>query len=508
MRLKRLVTVIAVAIGILCLLCLPNTAGAKRVARHPVRDGRGSPADPPLFPSPIKHVVVVILENHSFDNILGKFCVEVAQRELTRPGNNSRCDGATRGTNLQGRTTTLQPATNLVSPADHSVRAQRDAINSGKMNGFNADQPCRSNPRFCYSQYDPRSGPCPRRSCIPNLSTLATRYAVSDHTFELNASPSWAGHIAFAAASQDGFYGDNPTRPHRRKRFPAHRHGGWGCDSGDVTGWFGPQGKRRLVPSCIPNQADSLGPNWVKYQGPHAAYVPTIFDRLEADNLSWSIYGGYGHPKGKVSFQNSGWQWAICPTFAECLYNGQRDHLHAATQIESDGRHDRLPSFSIVTPTSADSEHNFYYADAGDNFLGQVIGGIQSGSDWRSTAVFVTYDDCGCFYDHVNPLAYSPQWGLRVPMVVVSPYVKLGYTDSNPATFAGILAFVEHTFGILPLNSADSSAYDYANSFCFSPSRDRCTRAGDRHTSMVTQRVPGTTATVHAEQVRADRDDT
>ena len=61
-----------------------------------------------------------------------------------------------------------------------------------------------------YTQFDPLSGPCAAGSCIPNLGRLATRYTISDRTFELDSSPSFEGHLAFAAGTQDGFYGDNP----------------------------------------------------------------------------------------------------------------------------------------------------------------------------------------------------------------------------------------------------------------------------------------------------------
>ena len=110
---------------------------------------------------------------------------------------------------------------------------------------------------------------------------------------------------------------------------------------------------------------------------------------------------------------------------------------------------------------------------AGDNWIGKVVSAIQNGPDWASTAIFITYDDCGCFYDHVAP-PINPdgtQQGPRVPMVIVSPYAIAGSTDSHNATFASILAFTEHVFGIPALAANDAAAYDYANSFNFSQRR-------------------------------------
>ena len=105
----------------------------------------------------------------------------------------------------------------------------------------------------------------------------------------------------------------------------------------------------------------------------------------------------------------------------------------------------------------------------GDNWIGRVLKALQRGPDWSSTAVFITYDDCGCFYDHVPPGVNpdgSPQ-GVRVPMVIISPYAKRGYTDTHPARFASILRFTEETFGLRSLGVNDRKAYDYAHSFNF-----------------------------------------
>ena len=102
----------------------------------------------------------------------------------------------------------------------------------------------------------------------------------------------------------------------------------------------------------------------------------------------------------------------------------------------------------------------------GDNWIGQVVSAIQSNPTlWASTAIFITWDDCGCFYDHVPP---PSGMGIRVPMVIVSPYAKPGYTDSNVASFASILAYVEHNFNLPSLGQADSTSYDYSDSFDYS----------------------------------------
>jgi phospholipase C len=94
-----------------------------------------------------------------------------------------------------------------------------------------------------------------------------------------------------------------------------------------------------------------------------------------------------------------------------------------------------------------------------------VVSAIENGPNWSSTAIFITYDDCGCFYDHVAP---PSGLGIRVPMVIVSPWSRRNFTDSNTASFASLLAFIEHRFELQPLGAADANAYDFSNSFDFS----------------------------------------
>jgi phospholipase C len=126
-----------------------------------------------------------------------------------------------------------------------------------------------------------------------------------------------------------------------------------------------------------------------------------------------------------------------------------------------------LPNFSVVLPDSANSQHNSWSMAVGDNWIGQVVGAIEGGPDWGSTAIFITYDDCGCFYDHVPP---PPGFGIRTPMVIASPWVKPSYTDSMQASYASPLAFTEHNLGLPPLGgqARDRTAYDYRNVFDFS----------------------------------------
>jgi phospholipase C len=206
--------------------------------------------------------------------------------------------------------------------------------------------------------------------------------------------------------------------------------------------------------------------------------IPTIMDRIAAAGLTWKLYG--------ANSTQGGYIWSICPTFAECLLTGQRNSMVPTKQILTDTASGGpgLPSFSVVLPNGIDSkghstktsQHNSTLMSVGDNWIGQVVSAIQGDTkDWSSTAIFITWDDCGCFYDHVPPPAGSG-FGIRVPMVIVSPYARPAFTDPTTASFASMLRFTERVFSLQPLTSADANAYDYFGSFNF-PAQPNLTKS-------------------------------
>jgi len=139
--------------------------------------------------------------------------------------------------------------------------------------------------------------------------------------------------------------------------------------------------------------------------------------------------------------------------------------------IIKDAKDSTLPAFSLLLPGGkGTSQHNGSSMRVGDNWIGQIMRELQKSPQWKSTAVFVTYDDCGCFYDHVRP-GKNPdgsQQGIRLPMVIAGGYAKRGFTDHTPATLAGLLKFTEQAFGLAPLGINDAQAYNYSNAFDFS----------------------------------------
>jgi phospholipase C len=398
--------------------------------------------------SPIKHVVVLYQENHAFDELLGNWCATTG-----------RCNGidVTKPVTLKGGAQVLMHRSpDLVPNVNHSVASQLAAMDGGLMDGWASVPGCTATPYIpgaipygCLTYYAPAQ--------IPNLVALSTKFAVSDRTFSMADSPTWGGHVYAVAATIDHFTGDNPVQPNPKPRGWT-KGPGWGCNSNLVTSWVNPStGVSSQQPSCIPDPALSL-PNGGAFEPTMAGYVPTIMDELDAASLPWRIY---------APSQNA--LRSICPSFAECEYgpSKQLQKVVPSGQVLTNAASGALPAFSVVIPTDTSSQHNGYSMAAGDNWIGQVVSAIENGPAWSSTAIFITYDDCGCFYDHVaagqNP--DGTRQGIRVPMVIVSPYAISGHTDSAVASFASILRFAEKTFGLSPLDVNDAGAYDFAGSF-------------------------------------------
>jgi phospholipase C len=432
--------------------------------------------------SRIHHVVVIDLENHSFDSILGFWCNR-------NPGRCPHGGMPSSVTLSDGSVVRPSVAPVTVPNVAHNVEAQQEAMNVvggvPRMNGWEDIHSLPSGPSCtaavnykCISGYTPAQ--------VPNTAALARTFAISDMTFSDAPSPSWEGHLEIVAATSDGFVGYNPV--------PAPgvtTHQGWGCDSNKVTPWQRrPGSAQQTVPSCIPDF--SLNPARYPYGGAFAPTpvpnVPTIMGRLHKTGLSWKIYSAVKGTKGYGIYD-------ICPSIAGCLDTSQLASLVPDGQFTKNAAAGTLPAFSIVTPGGLqfmNAGHNGMSITAMDNWVGQLVTAVEKGPDWPSTAVFITWDDCGCFYDQVPPprAPDGTQEGPRVPLIIVSPYAKRGYTDTTPATFASILAYTEHNFGLSPLGLNDAQAYPFTNAFNYS-------QAPLKPVRMVSRPLPASARHIH-----------
>ena len=398
----------------------------------------------PVASSPVKHIVVLYLENHSFDSLFGFWCDDHPRRcpQGGMPASVQLSNGAV-----------VKPFDDPdVSPiVKHTVHGQAAAIDHGKMDGWQKIPGCKAPKYRCISGYEP--------SQVPNLIALADQFAISDHFFSLADSTSWGGHVFAALGTLDHFLGSVPMIT-KGMIGP-----GWGCDSFRVTQWQPPtSGPVQLVPSCIPDPAVNR-PNGGAFKPTPVQPVPSIFQRLSAAGLSWASYAAVAGQKG--------YGWSVCAPIASCLYTKESSDIHPDAQAIKDAKAGTLPDFSIITPGNDNvfnSWHNGFSTTAGDNWLGKIASAIMNGPEWHSTVLFVTWDDCGCFYDQVPP-PHEPngrQEGPRLPLLIVSPFAKHGYTDTASATYAGVLAYVERTFGLAPLGVNDAQAYPFSKAFNYS----------------------------------------
>ena len=388
------------------------------------------------FATPIRHVVVLYEENHSFDNVLGALCVA-----------DHRCAGATTGKLSDGTTIPLATASDIVPDVRHTDHGQTAAIDGGKMDGFSTITGCTQPTGYaCYSQFQPAQ--------IPAVAALARRFVISDRTFESSAMPSWGSHLDLVAATLDGFTGDNPVTS-----TTGHPLGpGWGCDSFRDALWRSGSGKI-WVPSCIPTRA-GLGP----YRSTPVKWVPTIMDRLSHGGYSWKLYAPGPSPDGHSLRLGDLSDLRRLPGYVTehtggCVVPGDhRRRRRAPAQLfDRHARERRQPAQRLLDDAGRQLDRTDRERD-------------HERTNWNTTAIFITWDDCGCFYDHVAPPAGL---GIRLPMIIVSPYARAATTDHTVASLQSLLAYTEHAFNLAPLASGDRNAYAYANSFDYTSHRSR-----------------------------------
>jgi phospholipase C len=401
--------------------------------------------------TPIKHVVVIYEENHSFDNVLGRYCEQNRRQH---------CDGSSRPVSASdGSTYNVQPAADLVPDVAHTQATQAESINGGRMDGWtSASWACQpAHGLKCLQEFQPDQ--------IPTLAALAGQGVINDRTFSV-LNPSAEAHLGLTTGDDTMGFINNPTPT---TGYQART--GWGCDSAKSAPWQNPATKttsRQFF--CNADEpllpyGGAAGPTKVK------PVVNLLTDRLDPAGISWRNYGS--------SPTAQDWKWNVTPYHAAALYRDRAKNV-AATRILTDAASGSLPAVSFVTPSNSSagdtSQHNLDSMMVGDNWINRVVAALAAGPDWLSTAVFITYDDCGCFYDHVPPPAGL---SIRMPLVLVSPWAKIGTTDHNTAEFASIVTFIERNFGLAPLSdcaaaprscnrSARDGGYDFMPDFDFS----------------------------------------
>ena len=139
--------------------------------------------------------------------------------------------------------------------------------------------------------------------------------------------------------------------------------------------------------------------------------------------------------------------WNVLPGFTDVHQDNQLSSIQDQTKFSAQAKAGTLPAVSWVLPNAYDSEHPPALVSAGQSYVTNIVNQVMAGPDWNSTAIFLTWDDWGGFYDHVVPPNVDALgYGIRVPAMVISPYAKTGYVDHQPLSYDAYLKFIEDDF--------------------------------------------------------------
>jgi acid phosphatase len=209
-----------------------------------------------------------------------------------------------------------------------------------------------------------------------------------------------------------------------------------------------------------------------------AQTLPTIGDRLSAKNVSWAWYsGGWNDAlagKPDSSFQYHHQPFAYFSNFADGT-EAKRQHLKDETDFLADIESGNLPAVVFYKPLGRENEHPGYTdVTSGDRHITAIIDKIRRSGLWASSAIIVTYDEHGGYWDHVAPPT-TDRWGpgSRVPTVIISPFAKRHYVDHTSYDTTSILRLIEERFDVPPLGERDAKANDMHNAFNFAAKAKR-----------------------------------
>jgi phospholipase C len=375
----------------------------------------------------IQHVVVIFQENRSPDNLFHGL---------------PNADIADSGLNSAGETVPLTPVAlaNDYSPGNTHADFL-DMYNGGKMDG--ADKV----PVYCNKDATDCPGPNLQfkyvdLSDVAPYFQLAKTYTFADRMFQTNQGSSFPAHQFIIAgtsaptATSDLFASESP-----------------------MLG-----GMQATVVGCTAPAAETV--NLIDPAGDESATQYPCFehrvlsDLLDVKEISWRYYTPL--PGSIWTGPNAIRHLRLGPDWAKHVILNQK-------QVLVDIAAGQLPQVSWVIPTGQASDHPGLNDGSGPSWVASIVNAIGGSPYWSKTAIFITWDDWGGWYDHVAPKIYdSYEYGFRVPLIVVSPYAKAAYVSHVTHDFGSILHFTEEVFNLPSLGYADARADDLSDCFNFS----------------------------------------
>ena len=419
----------------------------------------------------IRHVVVIMQENRSFDSYFGTF--PGADGIPTKDGQFSVCLPDPRSGGCQYP---YHDSDQVNGGAQHNADSARADMNGGRMDGFvgTAERPggraCGGSAPICESSapadvmgyHDARE--------IPNYWRWAHDFTLQDHMFEPTASWSLPAHLFMVSGwSAHCTRGGDPSS----------------CVNDDELGGFktaqitrggdpdGPQATApmlRPVSRCLVRHGIRRMAYGLDLRQPHITDALALCRHLappgakgrltEYGNyawtdltwllhrkcLSWGYYIHEGQPPAPPG-SDTPEIWNPLPSFTTVRRDGQVGNVKDVSRFLDAARNGHLPAVSWVVPDETHSEHAPATPADGQRYVTRLIDTVMRGPDWDSTAIFLTWDDWGGFYDHVPPPQVDQNgYGIRVPAMVISPYAKRGHIDHQTLSFDAFNKFIEDDF--------------------------------------------------------------
>ena len=365
---------------------------------------------------PIKRVVYLMLENRSFDNLFGRY-----------PGANGTTTGVSYGDERP-----LNHCPDWLPgdlPHDHAAAIKN--FNRGALDGFAIGA---FGWLYGYSQFVEQD--------IPNYYHWAREYVLGDNFFSSQLGPSYPNHLYWIAGAGGGAL-DNPENI-RVLREGNKQYKSWGCDAyGDDVYVLvkDEQGQVTKHDTCFS--------------------LPTVGEQLSERSIDWASYAASPDQPGYI------WQAysAIPAVYGTELWDR---HIEPVDRLFDDIEAGSLPSVSWITPRFQLSDHPPDSTGHAHNWVTEVVNEIMRSPMWDSVAIFLTWDEWGGFYDHVVPPRIDHvEVGLRVPLLVISPYAKRGYLDDAVGEFSSPLRFVADNWGLPHLTNRIRRSHNFEHVFDF-----------------------------------------
>jgi len=381
----------------------------------------GSTPTPPPTQAKIQHVIIIFQENRSVDNLFHGL-----------PG----ADTASSGMNSTGQVVQLVPV-DITAPydLDHSHKGFTTEYNGGQMNGWDlVGTNCPShacNPLTAF-------GYVPQAEVQPYF-TMAERFTFADRMFQTNQGPSFPAHQFIISGTSTNAVGSNLLAAENPNYVVGNTLNCDGSPSSTV---------KMIDPSG--SEATSLQPCFDH---------PVLFDELDAAHVSWRYYDSY-----------NGSLWSAPDAIAHIRNGADWANVSLpSSNVLTDIQNGQLAAVSWVIPNAAESDHALSTDGSGPAWVASIVNAVGQSKYWQNTAIFVTWDDWGGWFDHVQPQMYnSYELSFRVPLIVISPYAKPGYISHVPHEFGSILKYVEERFSLPSLGYTDARADDLSDCFNYS----------------------------------------